>query len=72
MSDAYTWVYLDAAGQPLSGGALVESVFPTQADAEAWFGETWEELAEAGVSSVTLQRNGLDVYGPMSLEPGGS
>lgn len=69
MSDAYRWVFLDTAGAPVSDEALGDSVFPTQADAEAWFSESWEELAEAGVAAVTLQCNGTDVYGPMSLEP---
>ena len=41
----------------------------TQGEAEAWFAETWTELAEAGVSAVTLLRDGTEVYGPMSLEP---
>lgn len=68
-SDAYTWVYLDGAGQPMTGELLIDSSFPSQADAEAWFAESWAELAEAGVSAVTLQCNGVDVYGPMSLEP---
>lgn len=68
MSDAYRWVFLDAEGAPVSGETLTTSSFPTQADAEAWFSESWEELAEAGVTAVTLQRDGTDVYGPMSLE----
>lgn len=68
VSDAYTWVFLDRAGRPMAGEPLVGSPFPSQADAEAWFSESWAELAEAGVSSVTLQCNGVDVYGPMSLD----
>ena len=72
MSDAYTWSYLDADGSEVTHGeALVTSPFPTQADAEAWFSESWEELADAGVASVTLLRDGSVVYGPMSLEPAG-
>ena len=43
--------------------------FPTQADAESWIGETWRELREAGVASVTLMEDGTKVYGPMSLDP---
>ncbi|MCA1783682.1 MAG: hypothetical protein ABR500_02590 [Dermatophilaceae bacterium] len=70
MSDAYTWVYLDDAGREVtSGEGIVTSAFPTQGDAEAWFGESWETLAEAGVAAVTLRRDGVDVYGPMSLAP---
>lgn len=69
MSDTYTWALLDAGGEPVTGEDLTTSQFPTQAEAEAWFSESWEELAQAGVAAVTLQRNGTDVYGPMSLEP---
>lgn len=68
MSDAYRWVFFDGAGQEVSGEPLVTSDFPTQADAEAWFSESWAELADASVASVTLRRDGVDVYGPMSLE----
>jgi len=68
VSDAYRWVFLDAAGVPVTDESLGSSVFPTQADAEAWFSESWEELSDAGVAAVTLQRDGTDVYGPMSLE----
>lgn len=72
MSEAYRWTYLDADGQVIDhadGPAGASSVFPTQGDAEAWFAESWEGLAEAGVSAVTLKRDGAVVYGPMSLEP---
>lgn len=71
MSDAYTWVFLDGDGAELDGAPLVSSDFPSQADAEAWFAESWADLADAGVASVTLQCNGIDVYGPMSLDPEG-
>jgi hypothetical protein len=70
VSDAYTWLYLDDAGREVTEGeAIVTSAFPSQADAEAWFGESWESLAEAGVAAVTLRRDGTVVYGPMSLAP---
>jgi hypothetical protein len=70
VSDAYSWLYLDDAGREVGAGEdLVTSAFPTQADAEAWFAEAWESLAEAGVAAVTLRRDGVDVYGPMSLAP---
>lgn len=72
-SEAYRWMYLGADGEPIEQDNerdhLVTSAFPTQADAEAWFAETWEQLAEEGVSAVTLMRDGAVVYGPMSLEP---
>ena len=70
MSDAYTWVCLDGAGRAVPAEESVAARFPSQAEAEAWLGESWEELAESGVAAVTLQCNGVDVYGPMSLAPG--
>jgi hypothetical protein len=44
--------------------------FVSQADAESWVGETWAELAEEGVSGVTLFEGDRAVYGPMSLSAG--
>ena len=41
--------------------------FANQADAESWVGETWSELADAGVDAVTLFEHDRQVYGPMSL-----
>lgn len=67
MADAWTWTYLDADGATMSGATLVSTAFPSQSDAESWFGETWPELAEAGVDAVNLHRDGELVYGPMSL-----
>jgi hypothetical protein len=67
MSDAWTWTYLDADGQPMTGDQLVTTAFPSQSDAENWFGESWHELADAGVDAVTLHHEGEPVYGPMSL-----
>lgn len=67
MADAWTWTFLDAEGRELSGEGMVTTAFPSQADAESWFGEAWRDLAEAGVDAVTLYRDGTQVYGPMSL-----
>ncbi len=67
MSDAWTWTYADRDGGELSSPPLVSAPFPTQSDAESWLGQTWQELAEDGVASVTLLENGSTVYGPMSL-----
>lgn len=69
VSDAYRWAFFDGTGAEITGAPMVSSDFPSQADAEAWFAESWEELAQAGVSAVTLMRDGTVVYGPMSLEP---
>ncbi|WP_460467872.1 hypothetical protein [Calidifontibacter terrae] len=58
----WTWSY--------DGGEERASVvFPTRAEAEAWLGESWQELADAGVRAVTLRVDEEPVYGPMSLEP---
>lgn len=58
-------------------GSIVESLpssaatgtFPSQAEAEAWLGETWQELLAAGVDAVTLFTGERVIYGPMSLHP---
>ncbi|MEI2775267.1 MAG: hypothetical protein V9G19_04705 [Tetrasphaera sp.] len=63
----YRWRCLGPDQEPVAGAP--EPAFPTQADAEAWLGESWEELADAGVSAVTLLDHDTVVYGPMSLEP---
>lgn len=68
MPERWTW---SCTPEPPSSGSVdgVESTFPTQADAEAWLGESWQDLAEAGVAEVSLNRDGELVYGPMSLAP---
>lgn len=71
VSDAYRWAFFDGTGAEITGAPMVSSDFPSQADAEAWFAESWSELADAGVASVTLRCNAIDVYGPMSLDPAG-
>ena len=67
MADAWTWTYLDADGRELTGTELVATAFPSQSDAENWFGESWHALGDAGVDAVNLFRDGNLVYGPMSL-----
>jgi len=64
----WTWTCAGPDGGALTPPQAAEA-FPTQADAESWIGETWRELREAGVSSVTLMEDDTVVYGPMSLEP---
>lgn len=58
----WTWAYTGGESDGSAG-------FPTQADAEAWLSQSWEELADAGVSAVTLRQGDFDVYGPMPLSP---
>ncbi len=62
------WRMQDAAGNEVEvGGELADQRFASQADAESWVGETWAELAEAGVDAVVLLEHDRQVYGPMSL-----
>lgn len=68
MTEQWTWTYEDASGSPMTGEGLTETGFPTQSDAESWFGEVWHDLSDAGVAAVTLHRDGEKVYGPMSLD----
>ena len=52
------------------GETLTEPVSPAhanQSDAESWVGEQWRELADAGVTQVTLFDGDRKVYGPMPL-----
>ncbi len=68
MRERWTWTCHDSSGEAIednSGGGE----FPSQAEAEAYLAENWQELAHSGVSAVTLQRDGVVEYGPMSLEP---
>ncbi len=67
MSESWTWRLLDSAGAPAEPAA--SQAFPLQADAEAWIGEEWRALLDSGVESVTLLRDGVEVYGPMGLRP---
>jgi hypothetical protein len=65
----WTWRYEDPSGVVLESDELPRPSFPTQADAESWIGETWQELLADGVSAVVLLEDGTEVYGPMSLLP---
>lgn len=67
MSESYRWRLEDASGQALPEGPEHSVPFPTQADAEAWFAESWEDLANAGVAQVSLLHEAEVVYGPMPL-----
>lgn len=63
----WTWRCHDAAGAETTSASAASQGFPSQADAESWLGESWRELLEEGVESVTLLEEGREVYGPMSL-----
>ncbi len=65
------WRLEDGAGEPASvDEELAGQRFVSQADAESWVGETWTDLADAGVAAVTLLEGDREVYGPMSLSAG--
>ena len=59
---SYQWQY--SSGE-------TSAIFPSQADAETWLGETWRDLLAGGVQDVTLYEEQRAVYGPMSLLPPG-
>ena len=63
---AWWWRCQDASGGEVSTTEAPR--FPTRSDAESWVGEFWSELAEEGVTTVTLFEGDREVYGPMSLE----
>lgn len=69
MTPGWTWSYADSSGGAIAPPEATAAAFPTQGEAESWFAETWEDLAQAGVAAVTLHQDGVIVYGPMSLEP---
>jgi hypothetical protein len=64
---SWVWRCLDAGGSQLSAPEVESPAFSAQGDAETWLGESWRELADAGVSAVVLVHDGHDVYGPMDL-----
>jgi hypothetical protein len=66
----WRWRLHDARGERLPDeltGAPNGPRFTSQSDAETWLGESWRDLADAGVDSVTLLEGDREVYGPMSL-----
>jgi hypothetical protein len=58
------WVFIGGDGSERG----TSEVFATQADAEAWFGSSWETLATAGTTHVALRAiDGGDEIYRMSL-----
>ncbi|PZM90958.1 MAG: hypothetical protein DIU79_13315 [Actinobacteria bacterium] len=47
----WSWRYEGPDGQEVSGPT---ETFASQADAETWIGQTWRELAAAGITTVVL------------------
>jgi hypothetical protein len=61
----WSWRYEGVDGQPVTGPA---ETFSSQADAESWLGQTYRQLAEAGVTQVSLVEDDRVDY-QMSLLP---
>lgn len=64
---AWTWRY--EAADPTARDGASES-FASQSDAESWLGQSWRELAGAGVVTVILLEDDRVEY-KMSLLPTG-
>jgi len=64
---AFYWRYQTPHGIP---DGPPQEEFDDQAEAEAWFSTTWEELRAQGVQAVVLMDGDDEVYGPMSLDEG--
>lgn len=62
VTETWLWVPRDRDG----GTIDASSSFSSQAEAEAWLGDHWRLLAEAGAASVTLMRDETVIY-DMSL-----
>ena len=52
------WIVRDSSGGELSS----TEEYPSRAEAEAWMGQQWETLLEAGGESVTLVGDGKEHY----------
>jgi hypothetical protein len=68
--DSVSWVWRLEGADGTPSQALPSPTHPSQSDAESWLGETWRELAAAGIAQVTLFEDGTLVYGPMPLTEG--
>ena len=65
----WTWQLEDPTGATVDPASLGVEVpeCDNQGDAESWLGESWRELLERGVATVTLFNGEQEVYGPMGL-----
>lgn len=68
---SFSWVLDQPRPTPAAAADLAAlgagSSFATREEAEAWLTQHWEELAEVGVSAVSLSEGDTVVMGPMSL-----
>lgn len=71
MQHGWHWVPdLDGEARLAYDDAGGDSRFPSQGEAEAWLAESWEGLADLGVTEVSLHEGDRLVYGPMALAGG--
>ena len=61
----WSWRYEGTDGKPVTGPS---ETFGSQADAESWIGQSWRDLASAGVTTVVLAEDDRVEY-RMSLMP---
>ena len=54
MSADWTWLFLDAHGEPMEGEGLATTGFPTQSDAESYLGESWRAAFGLTVTIIWL------------------
>lgn len=54
----FTWVLHDAAGADLRS----TEAFETQAEAESWMGDRWQDLLDEGAETVTLMDDDTKLY----------
>ena len=64
----WRWLVADPAGVARPEPVIT---FGSQKAAEDWLGEEFQNLADDGVSAVTLMDGERAVYGPMLLTPDG-
>jgi hypothetical protein len=64
---AWIWRLEASDGRVITDSGFANTSHANQSDAETWLGETWCELADAGVSQVTLFEDDGLIYGPMPL-----
>lgn len=67
----WRWQLEKADGTVVNPPSVGTTEFSSRGDAESWVGETYAELAEAGVDQVRLFEGEREVYGPMGLHPEG-
>ncbi|NLT56065.1 MAG: hypothetical protein GXX79_16230 [Actinomycetales bacterium] len=65
----WSWRFEGPDGTAVEPAGIGRPLFPNQADAETWVGESWRALLEAGVEQVRLYEDAREVYGPMGLRP---